>query len=173
MVLAAPFLAPKGVRDWSKSTTSIADLFLHKERLALYKTSFNMIQNHPFLGVGVNTYCLNYQKYKLHDTTAETADTMWYAHNSYLQMASEIGIIGFLVFLGLLLVLLKDLARFFVKASDNFLKLSSLGIFMGIFAFLIHGFTETNLYYPKIAVLFWFQLALLARIIYFKKGRCE
>jgi O-antigen ligase len=169
MVVVAPFVAPKGIRDWSKSTTSIPELILNKERFALYETSFNMIRHHPLIGVGVNTYCLNYQKYKLHNTSGDTADTMWYAHNSYLQMASEIGIIGFLVFLYLLFKLFKGSIRFFVKADDNFLRLSSLGLLMGIFAFLIHGFTETNLYYPKIAVLFWFQLALLAKIIYFKK----
>lgn len=168
-VLVAPFVAPKSIRDWSKSTSSIAEFLLNKERIPLYETSFNMIKYHPFIGVGVNTYCLNYQKYKLHNTNKETADTMWYAHNSYLQMASETGIAGLLVFLFLLLTLFKGWRKFFVKVTDSFLKTASLGILMGLLAFLIHGLTETNLYYPKIAVLFWFQLALLARIIYSKK----
>jgi O-antigen ligase len=169
LLLAAPFLAPKGIRDWTKETSSLAEFLLNKERMPLYETSFNMIRRHPVVGVGVNTYCLNYQKYKLHDTSEETADTNWYAHNSYLHMASEIGIIGFLVFISLILILLIGWFRFYLKERDAFLKIGSLGIALGLFAFLVHGLTESNLYYPKIAVLFWFQVGFLARIIYFKK----
>jgi O-antigen ligase len=168
-VLIAPLLAPKSITNWSKKTSSVAEFLLNKERLVLYETSFNMIKHHPILGVGVNTYCLNYQKYKLHDTDEGTANTMWYAHNSYLQMASEIGIIGLLVFLYLLVKLFKGWRGFYRKVDDNFEKIASLGIFMGIFAFLIHGLTETNLYYPKIATLFWFQVGLLASLLYLKK----
>jgi len=168
-ILVAPFLAPKSIQDWSKSTSSVAELLLNKERFVLYETSFNMIKHHPVLGVGVNTYSLNYQKYKLHDTSEETANTMWYAHNSYLQMASEIGIIGLFVFLYLLAKLFKYSWAFYRKVNDNFEKIASLGIFMGIFAFLIHGLTETNLYYPKIATLFWFQIGLLSGLLHLKK----
>lgn len=169
VVLIAPFLASKGIRDWSKATSSVAEFLLNKERFVLYKTSFNMIKQHPVLGVGVNTYCLNYQKYRLHSSPQDTDTTMWYAHNSYLQMAAEVGFIGLLIFFYLLFRLFKDWRSFYVKVSDNFLKISSLGILMGVSVFLIHGLTETNLYYPKIAVLFWFQVALLGRIIYSKK----
>mgnify|MGYP001562882372 CR=1 FL=1 len=169
VVLIAPFFAPKNITDWSNKTKSVAEFLLNKERLIIYETSFNMVKHHPILGVGVNTYCLNYQKYKLHDTGEGTANTMWYAHNSYLQMASEIGIIGLLVFIYLLVKLFNGWRRFYSKLGDNSEKISSLGILTGILAFLIHGLTETNLYYPKIATLFWFQVGLLASLVYLKK----
>lgn len=167
-LLITPFLLPNTIKDWAKSTKSFGELLLNKERLVLYETSFNMIKHHPIIGVGVNTYVLNYQKYKLHDTTPGTANTGWYAHNSYLQMAAEIGITGLLMFLYLLFKLFKGWKEFYFKSKDNFLKISSLGILMGIFAFLIHGLTETNLYYPKIVILFWFQVGLLGWIIFSK-----
>lgn len=167
-ILISPLLLPKGIRDWSKTTSSIAEFLLNKDRLALYETSFNMIKHHPILGVGVNTYCLNYQKYKLHDTEKGSENTMWYAHNSYLQMASEIGIAGFLLFLYLLGTLFQMFLCFYRKNSDSFKKFVGLGITMGIIAFLIHGLTETNLYYPKIAVLFWYQVGLLSALINLK-----
>lgn len=169
VVLIAPFVAPRSIRDWSKSTRSAAEFLLNKERFALYETSFNMIKHHPFLGVGVNTYCLNYKKYKLHNTSEDTANTMWYAHNSFLQMAAEIGIIGFFSFLCLIARLFKYWRVFYRKVGDNFQKTASLGIFMGLFAFLIHGLTETNLYYPKIATLFWFQIGLLSGMFHLNK----
>jgi O-antigen ligase len=161
----APLFAPGAIKDWAKETHSLTNLLLNKERPVLYETSFNMIKHHPFVGVGVNTYVLNYQKYKLHDTSPETANTRWYAHNSYLQMACEIGITGLAVFFWLLFLLFSRWWRFYRKSKDNFLALCSLGMVMGLAAFLVHGLTETNLYYPKIAVLFWFQAALLMGVL--------
>ena len=161
ILLIGPFLLPGNIKDWSKSTTSLVDLLLNKERPVLYETSFNMIKHHPIVGVGVNTYVLNYQKYKLHDTSPESANTNWYAHNSFLQMASEIGITGFLIFVWLLYILFSKWFTFYKKSKDGFLRYCSLGAIMGIVAFLIHGLTETNLYYPKIAVLFWFEVGLV------------
>lgn len=170
-VFIAPFFAPKSVVDWSKKTSSIGELLFNRERFVLYETSFNMIRHHPLLGVGVNTYCLNYQKYKLHDTDKDTVNTAWYAHNSYLQMAGETGLLGLLAFLYLLARLFSGWKRFYRWTDDNFQKVASTGILLGLFAFLIHGLTETNLYYPKIATLFWFQVGLLASLLY--PGRRE
>lgn len=168
-VLVSPFIIPKNIRDWSKSTHSVAEFLLNKERFVLYETSFNMIRHHPVVGVGVNTYSLNYQKYKLHDTDEGTANTAWYAHNSFLQMASETGITGLLIFACLLFVLFKGWFVFNRKTRDSFRSAIGLGMIMGIVAFLINGLTETNLYYPKIAVMFWFQVSLLTVLIYPKK----
>lgn len=165
ILLIAPFLMPGNIKNWAKTTSSLGEFLLNKSRFALYETSFNMIKNHPILGVGVNTYCLNYQKYKIHDTAPDSASTMWYAHNSYLQMAGEIGIFGLAVFFWLLYVLFTKWLRFYRNTKDILLEVVSLGIIIGLVAFLIHGLTETNLYYPKIAALFWFQVGLLMGIL--------
>lgn len=92
---------------------------------------------------------------------AETASTHWYAHNSFLQMAAEIGITGLIIFFWLLYVLLRNFFIFYKNSKDSLLLLCALGVTMGIIAFLANGLTETNLYYPKIAVLFWFEVGLL------------
>ena len=170
-MIAVPFLLPSTIKDWAKSTRSLAELLLNKERIVLYETSFNMIRHHPFLGVGVNTYCLNYQKYKLHDTTSDTVNTRWYAHDSYLQMAGEIGITGLFIFLWLLYLLFKSWFTCYSSAKDQFFNICGLGVIMGILAFLINGLTETNLYYPKIATLFWFEVGLLMSILNLNKAQ--
>jgi O-antigen ligase len=164
-LIIAPFLLPSNIKNWAKTTSSLGEFLLNKPRFVLYETSINMIKHHPFVGVGVNTYSINYQKYKIHDTSPETAGTNWYAHNSYLQMAGEIGFTGLIVFFWLLYVLFTTWLRFYRSRKDVLLQLCGLGIIMGLTAFLVHGLTETNLYYPKIAVLFWFQVGLLNSIL--------
>lgn len=160
-LVAGSLLAPNTIKDWAKTTHSVGEFLFNKDRFVLYETSFNMIRHHPLAGVGVNTYVLNYQKYKLRDTSPETAGSRWYAHNSFLQMASEIGILGLGIFIWLLYLLFSKWWKFYRTGKDRFFELCGLGIVMGLAAFLIHGLTETNLYYPKIAVLFWFQAGLL------------
>lgn len=168
--LAAPLAIPSNIKDWSKTTNSWVELFLGQDRPIIYETALNMIKSHPFLGVGVNTFVLNYSKYKLHDAVLDPgnqdkADMNWYAHDSYLQMTAETGIVYFLVFLALLFMLFKGSIIFYYRTGHAFLKVCSLGIILGLLAFLVHGLTETNLYYPKIAVLFWFQVALLMAVM--------
>ena len=165
-VLVAPFAIPENIKNWSKTTNSWAEVFLGKDRPIIYETALNMIRHHPFVGVGVNTFSLNYQKYKLHDAIFDPSNennpgAKWYAHNSYLHMSAETGVGYFLVFLSLIFVLLKEWTIFYCRTDHAFLKFCGLGIAMGLVAFLVHGLTETNLYNPKIATLFWFQVALL------------
>jgi O-antigen ligase len=164
-LIIAPFLVPKNIKSWAKTTDSIWGFLLNKERPIIYEASLNMIKRHPVVGVGVNTYCLNYQKYKLRDTSEETANTMWYAHNNFLQMASEIGVIGLIIFLWLLFLFFSKWFVFYRKSKDTLLRSCSLGVVMGILAFLVQGLTETNLYSPRIATLFWFEVGLLMGIL--------
>lgn len=159
-LVIAPFFAPKNIRNWAKATNSPWEFLLNKERFDLYKTALNMVKAHPFIGVGVNTYCLNYQKYKVSEASVLTDKGNWYAHNIFLQMAAEIGIVGLAVFIWMLLALFRSFFIFLKKTDDHFLEICALGIVSGLLAFLVNGLTETNLYYPKIAVLFWYQVGL-------------
>ncbi|MDD3375257.1 MAG: O-antigen ligase family protein [Candidatus Omnitrophica bacterium] len=169
-ILVVPFVIPRNVKDWSKTTNSWVEIFLGKDRPIIYETAFNMINHHPFLGVGVNTFSRNYQKYKLHNAILDPGNEnnvngSWYAHNSYLQMAGETGIVYFLVFVVLMFAVFREAIFFYRCMNNDFLKFCSLGIMMGLVSFMVHGFTETNLYNPKIAVLFWFQVAFLMAVV--------
>ena len=166
-----PFILPKNIKDWIKTTDSAWEVLLNKERMNIYRTSLNMIKAHPFIGVGVNTYCLNYQKYKIKETYGFTGNAMYYAHNIFLHMAAEIGLIGLIIFLWLLVALFKLRVKFYRSCDSDFLKICSLGIVAGIIAFLINGLTESNLYYSKVATLFWYQIGLFLRLSRFKKEK--
>ncbi|MEW6102074.1 MAG: O-antigen ligase family protein [Candidatus Omnitrophota bacterium] len=164
-LLITPFLLPQGVRDWVKSTKSVWELLLNSERIYLYKTSVNMISDHPVVGAGVNTFILNYQKYRPQQEYGYPGEGSHYAHNIYLHTAGEIGLLGLSAFLWLIFVLFRAWYGLHKSAKDDFLKICGLGLIGCIGAFLINGLTETNLYYPKIAILFWFQVGLLLGII--------
>ncbi|MEP6985812.1 MAG: O-antigen ligase family protein, partial [Chloroflexota bacterium] len=68
--------------------------FAVAERLAHWQAAINMITAHPFLGVGFGNYAAAYPSYQLINWN----EPLGHAHNYYLNIFAEVGIIGLLVY---------------------------------------------------------------------------
>ena len=131
-------------------------LFIFKEggdsdRFKYWLAACKMINEHPFIGMGVGTFMANFSKYL-------PSTNISYAHNCYLQIWAETGIfslISFLVFTFSLVGL--SIRRFLV--SQDFLL---LGLLTGVVSYLVHSFFEVNLYSLQLAVLFWVWVGLIS-----------
>jgi O-antigen ligase len=125
------------------------------ERFQLWKGTWNMIKEHPLLGFGINTYSEYFPKYK----PPEYPDIR-YTHNSYLQMWSEIGIVGLIIFLSIVFTVLglafRNLRK---KIKLGFRSLILLGLIAGNLGFLIQSGLDTNLYSLVLFTLFWLLIA--------------
>lgn len=172
MFIIGVICMPAGIRDWSSKADSVQDILLNPERIGDYRNALNMIRHNPLLGVGVNTYILHIDKYKIRDGSIYIGNA-GYAHNIYLHMWGEIGIFGLIAFLWLVFSLFQYAWSRYRYLKDDFLKMAALGITGGILAFLINGLTETVLYYPKVAVLFWFEVGVLLGILNLKEAQGE
>ena len=164
--LVSPFLLPKSVKDWAKAVDYNPIRFMcNDDRIAVYLNSLNMIKDHPLIGLGANTYMKNYKKYKgfpeYHNIV--TLDYM-YAHNNFLHMAAEIGLVGLGIFIYLLYKLFRGCANIYKRLDEHFLKVILLSLSACLIAFLINGLTESSLYSSRVAIIFWyitgFSLAL-------------
>ena len=161
MLLILPFLLPRSVVNWSVTHLNPYEFFVEVGgRRWHWQAAINMIKTHPFLGVGTNTFSINYESYKI----AADPLTGWYAHNAYLQLAAEIGILGLAIFLLMLLVVIRNWWRHYkgVRVSD--FQAISLGIFGGFISYLIASALESNLQYSNLAVLFWAMLGLIIAV---------
>ncbi len=119
------------------------------ERLMLWKGTINMIEVHPFLGFGINTYSRNFPKYR----PPEYPDIR-YTHNSYLHMASEVGIIGALLFIIFLVSVFVN-SFFGIQAmSEDRKRNLSLGLFAALIGFALNSIVDTHLYSVNLAVFF-------------------
>ena len=139
------------------------------ERTKLWEGTWNMIKEHPVAGFGINTFSDNFPKYKPKDYP-----DLRYAHNSYLQMWSEIGIIGLLAFLGLIFTTLWVVFRKIKKKiKTGFLGLVLLGLVSGWISFLIQAALDTNLYSLVLITNFWFITALIISLNNFIENNTE
>ncbi|MDP1853672.1 MAG: O-antigen ligase family protein, partial [Candidatus Omnitrophota bacterium] len=125
------------------------------DRKFLWLAALRMFYAKPLFGVGLGTFMENYQRFWLKPTT-EIA----YAHNCYLQALAETGFIGLGAFLLLLFIWLKETLGRLLRPSNSFYYFSFMGLSVGLVAYLLNSFVDTNFYSLPIAVLFWFILGL-------------
>jgi O-antigen ligase len=76
----------------AKSITDLEELSV-KSRMGIWKTSFKSILKHPLLGVGIGNYPV------VLDEDISAAKKGASAHNLYLDIASEMGLLGLIVLL--------------------------------------------------------------------------
>ena len=162
VLLIFPFVMPKDIKKWAKEVNYNPVVFmLNRDRISIYNNTINMIKHHPFVGVGVNTFSLNYGKYKTQSAEEyeHTPDT-FYGHNIYLHMAGETGLLGLAVFFWFLFLIFKNAANSYIKLEDGYLRAVSLSLVAGLIAFLINGLTETSLYNARVAMVFWYLIGI-------------
>ncbi len=131
------------------------------QRAELWREGLVMVKDKPFFGHGLNTFMNLFQAYRLNPDFPPT-----YAHNCYLQMTAEIGLVGLASFLYLLwnffYGVISNLALYGPKR--DFLQLGILGFLGGTFAFLVHCFFETSLYSLQLVGLLWVMVAFIISI---------
>lgn len=126
-------------------------------RLEVWQDSWSMIQQKPWLGHGLSTYMKVFQHYRRGGVFYNPT----YAHNCYLQMAAEIGILGLLAFISILGITLTRVAQnFHREQQDGQLRILFFGLAAGIMAFLIHSFFDINFYSLQLSSIFWFIMGL-------------
>ncbi|MCX6766965.1 MAG: O-antigen ligase family protein [Candidatus Moranbacteria bacterium] len=115
------------------------------ERYKNWTQAAGMIQDYPLGGVGLGNYA------KTVDPTAADRSSI-YAHNLFLDIAAETGILNAIIFLLLIFVSVWRNIR-----NNNML---SLGVAAGLIAFLVHSIFDTALYSPQVLTLLLIIIAL-------------
>jgi O-antigen ligase len=154
----SPLILPSGVLRWTKSVDSLLVFMFNEDRLWMFKAALNMIKQHPFFGIGLNTFYKNYSLYKLPCDSLFTSS----AHNAFLHLGAEIGLIGFFIFSLLMIYIMIRLWKSYRtnKLTNKNISLYSLGLFSSLLSFLTNCITESGLQYSRIATFFWFMVAL-------------
>ncbi len=92
------------------------------------------------------------------------ARTAIYKEMPLLKTLVETGIFGFLSFLYLLYVLLRETRKVYTSAENKFLKGIAMGFFAGILAMMTHAIGANTFIIVRIMKPFWFLAAIVVSI---------
>jgi len=118
-------------------------------RAHFWAVTLNIIKAHPILGTGLGAFGVVYTQFD----TRNGLFRLEQAHNDYLQVASDAGLVGAVLALCFLVLLFR---RAFVrmKSKDEFRRGIALAGAGGCFAVLVHSFFDFTLHTTSNALLF-------------------
>jgi O-antigen ligase len=132
-------------------------------RSHFWSVTVDIIKAHPFLGTGLGAFGVIYTRYDSRNGLYRLEQ----AHNDYLQIFSDAGIVGaVLAFSFVLLLFYKGFSR--ARSRDDFRRGVALAALSGCFAVLVHSFFDFTLHTTSNALLF-LVLAAIATM----NGRVE
>jgi O-antigen ligase len=142
-----------------------AENFSAVQRLAFWQAGLNMFTNNPVLGVGIGNYIEGYPKF-----AAQGWETvLGHAHDYYLNMAAETGVIGLAAYLALLGSAFKQVAWSVRAAPPGVWYGVALGLLGSLTALSIHNLVD-NMYVHGIPVLVGLLLGSAAVIPAFNRA---
>jgi len=142
-----------------------ADMFarggVNTGRLGIYAANLDIIHDHPVLGLGFGRYQVAAAPY--YDAHPE-ADRRSHAHNNFLQIAAEAGLVGLAAFTLLFATMLRfgiDAVR---RCRDPGLHAVALGGCLALVGFLVGGLTQYSFGDNEVATAMWATAAILMRL---------
>ena len=146
---------------WNQANTN-----LHS-RLRTWVDSTKLIQDNWLVGVGRNNFFSAYAPYisKQARLNQNEYPSLLHAHNEFLEISAESGLLGGLAFLSFLFVVYSQLRSFFSKQRENHKLVAGFGA--GWLVMTLNAFTSYNLHNPATGVMFWFLGGSLISMIDF------
>ncbi len=128
-------------------------------RLALWDGGLKMIMAHPFFGVGLDNYPQEISRYADPAKVPKYEYIRRVAHNSYMEIAAELGVPALFIFVGIIISSVFSLGRVrraSLKSNDEFLGRVALGLQAGILGTAVALFFVSGEYQK----MFWMAIFL-------------
>ena len=124
-------------------------------RAQFWRGALKIIGDHPLLGTGLGSFGAAYTRYD----TGSGAYRLEQAHNDYLQIFSDAGVVGGLLGVVFVLLLFRMALRR-MRSRDRFRRGVALGALAGCAGALVHSFFDFTLHTTANALMFLLLAAL-------------
>lgn len=125
----------------------------------IWQDTIAMIRANPVVGVGLGAYQTAHPNY----SQADGSLTVSHAHNEYLQVLADCGIVGGIIAVWFIVASFRAVARG-MRSNDRLLRGLALGSGAGIFALLVHSLFDFNLQIPSNALMFLLLTAVASHV---------
>jgi len=139
------------IMETIKSTRPVGD------RIYFLEGGLKIIRDYPITGVGWEGFRKVYPRYR----PVEARESGCNAHNNFLDVTVDSGLLGLGVFLWFLMTIYKVGFRIFKKLEDGCFKGIAWGFLGSFTAFLIAGLSQYNFGDSEVVMLFYFLLGMV------------
>jgi O-antigen ligase len=160
LVLVIGFLVWLGGNELTRRLASI-----HSEartelggglRLTIDRDCLRMLWKRPFLGWGLGTFPIVYPQFRSFYSTFFVNE----AHNDYLQLLVETGLVGFSIAVWFLVLVIRQATRKLKDWNETSTGALTVAALLGCVGILVHSFLDFNLQIPANAALFYVLCAI-------------
>ena len=137
------------------------------DRIYFWEGSLKIIRDYPITGLGWEGFGLVYPEYK----PAEGRQLVSNAHNNFIDMAVDSGLLGLGIFIWLLVTIYKVGFQIFKKLEEGYFKGIAWGFLGSLTAFLIAGLSQYNFGDSEVVMLFYFLLGMVMVIPRIKEAK--
>lgn len=149
-LLVAPFVLPETIISRFTSIGNMGDTST-SYRVDIWMGTIAMLKDYWFSGIGLGITSFN----KVYPIYAYAGTTAQHSHNLYLQLMVENGIMGLVMFLGIIYNFFKEIIISLVKKK----KILLVGIMSGMVGFLVQSMTDHTWYNYRVVLVFWMVVA--------------
>jgi putative inorganic carbon (HCO3(-)) transporter len=135
-----------------KGASSLPEGFAGRQEIWIF--AIGMILRSPLVGIGLGAYP---QVAATQLSGILTGPALSHAHNIFLQVALDTGLIGLAAFIGLLVIAIRLLWRAY---RMNFERHLAIGMLSALVVILAHGMIDSATWGAKPSVLLWMLLGL-------------
>lgn len=107
-------------------------------RTHFWGVALQIIQDNPVLGSGLESFGVAFTKYD----TWSGQFRVEQAHNDYLQILADTGVLGLICIIAFIILLFKQSLKIINETSDQFRRNVAIGSLAGCFGILIHSFFD-------------------------------
>lgn len=140
-----------------------------KARLVFWNDALRMNRESHFLGIGLGNYqveCIPYER-----TTANDSNISLHAHNDFLEILAETGVLNGLVYISLFVLIFIINVKRIVKKTDKKTREIAILVLMLLIVYGIDSFFNFPMYKPTMAI--FFSLILALTLINFNENKKE
>jgi len=145
---ADPLLRSAGVSAGAGDFTS--------GRTEFWRTALRIFADHPIIGVGLDGFGAAYSIYD----PSTGALRVEQAHNDYLQILADAGLLGFACVAAFIFILIKNGTAMIRESRSDFRRGAAIGALAGCVGILIHSFFDFPLRTPANAFIFLLLAAI-------------
>lgn len=158
-LVAFAFVVSRGLREQVVPALTRSDAI--KGRIAIFEANLDIVAAFPVFGLGFGRYQNAARRY--YDPYPD-ADRHSHAHNNFLQIAAEAGLVGLAFFTLVFATAIRFGVEAVERARDPAVRAAALGGCLALVGFLVGGLTQYSFGDSEVAVAMWATTAVLMRL---------